>query len=112
MSDFTRNEIAYLESGLLGRLATVGGDGTPHIAPVGFRYSAELDTIDIGGRDMANTKKFRDVARTGRAAFVADDLASTDPRRRGDHRGTTAPDPAPSGAHRRLGPRHRRVPTE
>lgn len=81
MSAFTRREIEYLENSLLGRLATVGRDGTPHLAPVGFGYNAALDTIDIAGWNMAASKKFRDVARTGRAAFVADDLASTDPWR-------------------------------
>ena len=80
MSNFTQNEIEYLRRGFLGRLGTVGGDGTPHVAPVGmFYYNAEFDTIDIGGHDMANTKKFRDVARSGRAALVVDDLVSTDP---------------------------------
>lgn len=74
MSNFTREEIEYLQSGPLGRLATVGRDGTPHLAPVGFSHNAELDTIDIGGRDMANTKKYRDVARSGRAALVVDDV--------------------------------------
>ena len=74
MSAFTRDEIAYLRGDLLGRLATVGLDGTPHVAPVGFSYNAELGTIDVGGRDMANTKKFRDVVRSGRAALVVDDV--------------------------------------
>jgi pyridoxamine 5'-phosphate oxidase family protein len=82
MSVFSRNEIEYLGSGLLGRLATVGRDGTPHVAPVGmFSHNAALDTIDIGGRDLTNTKKFRDIRRSGRAALVVDDLASTDPWR-------------------------------
>ncbi len=80
MSIFTQNEIEYLRSSLLGRLATVGHDGTPHVAPVGmFSYNAEFDTIDVGGHDLTNTKKFRDVARSGRAALVVDDLVSTDP---------------------------------
>jgi pyridoxamine 5'-phosphate oxidase family protein len=35
----------------------------------------------VGGRDFAATKKFRDVARSGRAAIVIDDLASTNPWR-------------------------------
>ncbi len=30
--------------------------------------------MDIGGRDMGRTKKFRDVAQTGRVAFVVDDV--------------------------------------
>ncbi len=80
MSVFSRNEIEYLGSGLLGRLATVGRDGTPHDAPVGiFSHNAALDTIDVGGRDLTNTKKFRDVRNFGRAALVVDDLASTNP---------------------------------
>ena len=74
MSAFTPEEIAYLRGDLLGRLATVGRDGTPHAVPVGFSYNPGLDTIDVGGRDMTNTKKFRDVARSGRAALVVDDV--------------------------------------
>jgi pyridoxamine 5'-phosphate oxidase family protein len=74
MKAFTEDEIDYLQSGLLGRLATVGRDGMPHVAPVGFSYNAELGTIDVGGRDITNTKKFRDVARSGRAALVVDDV--------------------------------------
>lgn len=79
MSSFTPQEIAYLEIQLLGRLATVGASGEPHVVPVGFRYNPEHDTIDIGGLRIAASKKYRDVARDGRAAFVVDDLASTDP---------------------------------
>src|SRR5918998_6390366 len=79
MSSFTPNEIAYLQSQILGRLATVGANGDPHVVPVGFRYTPDLDTIDIGGHGIAQSKKFRDVARTGRAAFVVDDLVSVDP---------------------------------
>lgn len=82
MSNFSPDEIEYLGSGLLGRFATVGLDGTPHVVPVGMiSYNAQLDTIDVGGHGLANTKKFRDVARSGRAALVVDDLASTDPWR-------------------------------
>jgi pyridoxamine 5'-phosphate oxidase family protein len=65
----------------LGRLATVGKDGTPHVVPVGWRYNSEHDAIDIGGFDFEQTKKFRDVQRSGRAAIVVDDLASASPWR-------------------------------
>jgi PPOX class F420-dependent enzyme/OxyR family protein len=74
MSAFTSAEIEYLESQQLGRLATVNGEGEPHVVPTGFRYNAELDTIDIGGYNLAASKKFRDAKRTGRAAFVVDDV--------------------------------------
>jgi pyridoxamine 5'-phosphate oxidase family protein len=80
MSVFTAPERAYLVGGRqLGRIATVGADGTPHVVPVAWIYNAVRETIDIGGHELERTKKFRDVARTGRAAIVIDDLASTDP---------------------------------
>ncbi len=63
----------------LGRIATVGADGTPHVVPVAYIYNAARDAIDIGGHELGRSKKFRDVARSGRAAIVIDDLASTDP---------------------------------
>ena len=74
MNAFTRAEIEYLQGQQLGRLATVNESGEPHVMPTSFRYNAELDTIDIGGHNLAASKKFRDVARTGRAAFVVDDV--------------------------------------
>lgn len=80
MSVFTDDEIAYLNSQRLGRLATAA-DGQPHVVPVSFRYNPELDTIDIGGHGFAQRKKFRDVQRNSRVAFVVDDLASVDPWR-------------------------------
>jgi len=58
MSVFTNEEIEYLNSQLLGRLATVGPDGQPHVVPVSFHYNAQLDTIDIGGHDFARRKKY------------------------------------------------------
>jgi pyridoxamine 5'-phosphate oxidase family protein len=82
MSVFTDTELQYLTGGRqLGRIATVGSDGTPHVVPVGWIYNAASDTIDVGGHELAETKKFRDVAGSGRAAIVIDDLASTDPWR-------------------------------
>jgi pyridoxamine 5'-phosphate oxidase family protein len=82
MSVFTEAELRYLAGGQqLGRIATIGADGTPHVVPVAFIYNAARDTIDVGGSDLERTKKFRDVERTGRAAIVMDDLASTDPWR-------------------------------
>ncbi len=74
MSVLTDGEIEYLRSQRLGRLATVGSDGRPHVVPVTFRYNPETDTIDIGGHDFARRKKFKDVQSTGVAAFVVDDV--------------------------------------
>ena len=62
MSAFTADELGYLQSERrLGRVATVGKEGTPHVTPVGWSYNAELETIDVGGRQFEKTKKYRDV---------------------------------------------------
>jgi pyridoxamine 5'-phosphate oxidase family protein len=74
MSVFTDNELEYLAGQRLGRIATVGADGQPHVVPTSFRYNAEHDAIDVGGLRMSQTKKLRDVERTGRASIVIDDV--------------------------------------
>ncbi|GII05070.1 PPOX class F420-dependent oxidoreductase [Planobispora takensis] len=76
---FSQAELDYLATQRLGRLATVSLDGTVQNSPTGFHYNPGNGTIDIYGRAMGATKKFRNVRETGRVAFVVDDLASTDP---------------------------------
>jgi pyridoxamine 5'-phosphate oxidase family protein len=76
---FTPKEIAYLGSQPLGRLATVGSTGEPHNVPVGFQYNPALGTIDIGGHLLGKTRKFHDVKRERRVAFVVDDLETITP---------------------------------
>ena len=81
-SVFTVDELDYLHGERrLARIATVGKDGTPHVVPVGWTHNVEQDTIDVTGHDLDQTKKFRDVARTGRAAVVIDDVAGVNPFR-------------------------------
>jgi pyridoxamine 5'-phosphate oxidase family protein len=75
VSVFSEAERNYLAGGRqLGRIATVGADGTPHVVPVAWIYNAVRDTIDVGGYELERTKKFRDVRRTGRVAIVVDDV--------------------------------------
>ena len=74
MSVFTDKEIEYLLSQRLGRLATVRPDGKPQIAPVGFHYNAELDVIEISGRYMGQTKKFRNILQNPHVSLVIDDV--------------------------------------
>lgn len=76
---FTDAEIEYLRSQRLGRLATLAPDGTLQNSPVGFEVDAEAGVIDIRGRDLGNSKKFRNVAANGQVAFVVDDIASVNP---------------------------------
>ncbi|HEX4704003.1 MAG TPA: PPOX class F420-dependent oxidoreductase [Pseudonocardiaceae bacterium] len=81
MTSFTEAQLAYLASQRLGRLATVAPDGSPQNNPVGFRYNAELDTVDIVGYDLGNTRKFRNLRTNDRVALVIDDIASVTPWR-------------------------------
>lgn len=79
-SVFTPNEIAYLKSQRLCRIATVGPNGQPHVTPVAFRYNPDTDTFDIGGHGgFAKRKKWRDVQRNPHVAIVIDDIASFNP---------------------------------
>jgi pyridoxamine 5'-phosphate oxidase family protein len=75
---FTEQELDYLRSQPVGRLATVGTDGQPDVAPVGFEYDGTY--VYVGGIDPAKTRKHRNVrAGNTKVAFVIDDLASTQP---------------------------------
>jgi pyridoxamine 5'-phosphate oxidase family protein len=97
---FTDAETAYLASQRLGRLATIGPDGSPQVKPVGFRYNPGLGTIDVTGFNMAASHKFRNVRRAGQAALVVDDIAWTDPWRVRflEIRATAHATPAPGGS--------------
>ena len=74
MNKFTPEEIAYLQRQRFGRLATVSQTGELHVVPVTFRYHPEYESIDIGGENLTQTKKYRDALRHGRVAFVVDDV--------------------------------------
>ena len=74
MSVFSKDELDYLADRRLGRLATIGPDGLPHVVPLGWGYNPALDTIDVGGRDLARTRKFRNVRANPTVALVIDDV--------------------------------------
>ncbi|QGN34075.1 PPOX class F420-dependent oxidoreductase [Microlunatus sp. Gsoil 973] len=76
---FTESELGYLATQVLARLATVAPDGTVQNSPVGFFVNTDLGTIDIGGHNLARTKKFRNIATCPQVAVVIDDLASRSP---------------------------------
>lgn len=77
----TPAQISYLATQRLGRLATVDRRGAPQNNPVGFAYNPVTGTIDIGGANMAASRKFRNLAANPHVAFVVDDLASVSPWR-------------------------------
>lgn len=74
MSVFTDGELEYFGKQRLGRLATVDSAGNPRVVPVGFRYNAGSDTIDIGGHRLAQSRKWEHAGRHPRVAFVVDDV--------------------------------------
>src|SRR5438105_1444876 len=79
MSLFTDAEIAYLQEQRLGRLATVTRMGAPHVVPVNFLYNPEFESIDIIGRALPSSLKYKNIVNNGRVAFVVDDIASLSP---------------------------------
>jgi len=76
----TGQERGFLDAHEVGRLATVGSGGLPHVVPVNYRWNPSLETIEIGGHRMAESLKFRHVQASGFAAFVVDDLVAGMPR--------------------------------
>jgi hypothetical protein len=68
-------------------------DGTPHVVPVSRSYNAERGSMDVGGRDLTATKKYRDVARPGRAAIVIDAVLPARQPRGVEVRGRAEDDP-------------------
>lgn len=66
-------EVPILER-RLGRLASIDPHGRPHVVPLGWSYNQALDTIDIGGRDFAKTRKFRIARDNPKVTLVIDDV--------------------------------------
>lgn len=102
MTEFSSEQIQYLRSQRLGRLATKRRDGTLQNNPVGFSLNEEFGTIEIGGFNMGGSQKYKNVVENGEVAFVVDDIKSVDPwqTRMVEIRGTAEPitndDPAKS----------------
>jgi len=75
---FTEEEVAYLRSQPLARVATVSADGQPDVVPVGFEYDGTY--VWIGGFDPGNTRRANNLrAGNTKVAIVIDDLASVRP---------------------------------
>ncbi len=74
---FSDQELAYLGSQRLARIATVSADSQPDVAPVGFEFDGKR--FYVGGVNLARTAKYKNVRANPRVALVIDDLASADP---------------------------------
>src|SRR5688500_4079513 len=78
MTSFSPSELAYLASQRLGRLATIDRHGTPQTNPVGFVVADDC-TVVIGGWNVGQSRKFKNLATSERVSLVVDDIASADP---------------------------------
>jgi pyridoxamine 5'-phosphate oxidase family protein len=77
---FTDDEIAYLQSQMLARVATLGRDEQPDVVPVGFEFDGRYFWVGGSGRTVLLTRKFRNVeAGRRKVALVVDDMVSFDP---------------------------------
>jgi pyridoxamine 5'-phosphate oxidase family protein len=76
---FTGDELSYLQTQRLARLATIGPGGGPQVRPVVFELNLDLDAIEIGGWDMGSTQKFRNVKKDPRVSIVIDDVVCFEP---------------------------------
>lgn len=80
MTLFTEKEIAYLQGHLLGRLATTGKTGMPHVIPTGYFLDTDSGTIKIGQHVLEDRGQerlyLRHLAGNPKAAFVVDDLVT------------------------------------
>jgi pyridoxamine 5'-phosphate oxidase family protein len=75
---FSDEEIAYLRTQRLARLATVAADGQPTVDAVGFAFDGAR--FYVGGHNLPGTRKYRNVAAGQRqVALVIDDQPSARP---------------------------------
>ena len=77
---FSDDEIAYLQSQPVARLATVNADGQPDVVPVAFELDGPYIWVGGVGPDVAKTRKLRSIgAGRSKVSLVADDLVSMEP---------------------------------
>lgn len=77
---FTDEEIAYMRSQPLARLASLCAEAQPDVVPVGFEFDGTYFWVGGPSASVLRTRKFRNVE-NGRykVALVVDDLVSFDP---------------------------------
>lgn len=77
---FTQEEIDYLASQSLARLATIASDGQPDVVPVAFEFDGSEFWVGGNAESVLATRKVRNVVDGNRhVALVIDDMVSFDP---------------------------------
>jgi pyridoxamine 5'-phosphate oxidase family protein len=77
---FTDEEIAYMRSQPIARVATVGASEQPDVVPLAFEFDGTYFWVGGVGPSIAGTRKFRNInAGNTLVALVIDDLISLSP---------------------------------
>ncbi|MFD5830004.1 PPOX class F420-dependent oxidoreductase [Lentzea sp. NPDC060358] len=77
---FTEQEIAYLRSQPLARLATTNEDGGPDVVPLAFEHDGTHFWVGGTGDQVLRTRKFRNITAGRRqVCLLVDDLVSLTP---------------------------------
>jgi pyridoxamine 5'-phosphate oxidase family protein len=76
---FSEQEIAYLKSQRLARIATGSKESQPDVATVGFDFDGTY--FYVGGLNLPKTLKYKNVQNNPKVALVIDDLQSVNPWR-------------------------------
>ena len=74
MTTLSPAETEYLAAQPLGRLATVGDAGDPHVVPVTFTYDEAEGSVDVLGHNLTGSKKWKDLGRNPAVSIVIDDV--------------------------------------
>jgi pyridoxamine 5'-phosphate oxidase family protein len=75
---FSEKEVEYLKSQYLARISTVSPeDLQPDVSPVGFDFDGEY--FYVGGINLSNTRKYKNVLKNKKVALVIDDLETVNP---------------------------------
>ncbi|WP_433323734.1 PPOX class F420-dependent oxidoreductase [Spirillospora sp. CA-294931] len=77
---FTAEELAYLDTCRVVRLATVGPDGRPDLVPLAFEFDGTHFWVGGIGESVLHTRKFQNVeSGNHHVALLFDDMPSVTP---------------------------------
>ncbi|MEV6639446.1 pyridoxamine 5'-phosphate oxidase family protein [Amycolatopsis sp. NPDC051371] len=80
MSLFSNDEATFLQEHQLGRLATAGRNGAPHVVPTGYQFDPDRGVLKIGAHSLEIRGQrrlyVRHIEAGPRVAFVVDDVVT------------------------------------
>ena len=78
---FSKEEVEYLKTQRLARIATASKKGVPEVSPVGFEFDGRYFWIGSHSKEIfPRTRRYRNITSGNRmVSLVVDDLASVNP---------------------------------